>query len=141
MPKLSFSQILKLSIERETSQRGWCNRCQKYQSLINRKAIHSAPAVLMLNAAANSPEAKQFWSIPGWLPAEIGIIIDQEKLFCYEGEDLKLHLNRGTHKISVYSLIGFAADIDSGQHQKSHLVSIINGKNYSSYAIFNRYSY
>jgi PAB-dependent poly(A)-specific ribonuclease subunit 2 len=92
-----------------------------------RKAIHSVPQVLILNAAANAPEARQFWSTPGCLPEEIGVIIDQGQFFCYEGEDLKLHLQRGIHNIAVYSLIGFVADIDSGQHQKSHLVSLVNG--------------
>lgn len=81
----------------------------------------------MLNAAIASPEAKQLWGTPGWLPDEIGIIIDQGQFFCYEGEDLKLHLQRGIHNVTVYSLIGICADIDSGQHQKSHLVSLVNG--------------
>lgn len=82
----------------------------------------------MLNAAVNSPEAKQFWGTSGWLPEEIGIIIDQGQFFCYEGEDLKLHMQRGIHDMTVYSLVGFAADIDSGQHQRPHLVSFIDGK-------------
>ncbi|KAF4632859.1 hypothetical protein G7Y89_g5257 [Cudoniella acicularis] len=73
-----------------------------------------------------SPEAKQLWVTPGWLPEEIGIIVDQGNFFCYQGEDLKLHLQRGIHNITVYSLIGLAANIDSGQHQKSHLVSLVN---------------
>lgn len=127
VPKQSFSQVLKSSIERETTSRGWCSRCQRYQSLATRKTIHSAPAVLMLNAAINSPEAKQFWAIPGWLPEEIGIIIDQGQLYCYQGDDLKLHIQRGIHNITVYSLIGVAANINSGHHQKSHLVSLVNG--------------
>jgi len=128
IPKLSFSQILKTSVEKEQTSRGWCSRCQRYQSLATKKTIHSLPAVLMLNAAINSPEAKQFWSTPGWLPEEIGIIIDGGQFYCYEGEDLRLHAQRNTHLINVYSLIGLAADIDSGQHQKSHLVSLVNGK-------------
>jgi PAB-dependent poly(A)-specific ribonuclease subunit 2 len=82
----------------------------------------------MLNTAANNPDAKSFWATPGWLPEEIGVIVDQGQFFCYQGEDLKLHLQRGIHNITVYSLIGLAADIDSGQHQKSHLVSLVNGK-------------
>ena len=83
----------------------------------------------MLNAAVNnSPEAKQLWATPGWLPEEIGVIVDQGQFFCYQGEDLKLHIQRRIHHIIVYSLIGVAADIDSGQHQKSHLVSLVNGK-------------
>jgi PAB-dependent poly(A)-specific ribonuclease subunit 2 len=81
----------------------------------------------MLNAAAHSAEAKQFWSTPNCLPAEIGVILDQGQFFCYQGEDLKLHLQRGIHNVTVYSLIGLVADINSGQHQKSHLVSLVNG--------------
>jgi PAB-dependent poly(A)-specific ribonuclease subunit 2 len=82
----------------------------------------------VLNAAISSPEVKQYWSIPGWLPEEIGIIVEAGQIYCYEGEDLKLHIQRKIHPINVYSLIGLAADIDSGQHQKSHLVSLVNGK-------------
>lgn len=111
------------------TSRGWCSRCQRYQSLTTRTILHSVPAVLMLNAAINSPEAKQLWATPGWLPEEIGIIVDQQgHFYCYEGSDLKLHIERKIHNITVYSLVGLAADIDSGQHQKSHLVSLINGE-------------
>ncbi len=46
----------------------------------------------------------------GWLPEEIGIIVDQAgQVFCFEGEDLRLHVQRAIHKISVYSLVGLAA--------------------------------
>lgn len=131
-PKVSFSQILKSSIERETTSRGWCSRCQRYQSLATRKTIHSIPPVLVLNAQVVTPEAKTLWGTPGWLPDEIGIMIDQNGvILCYEGDDLKLQLQRGLHKITTYSLIGLAADIESGQHQKSHLVSLVNGKTLS----------
>ena len=82
----------------------------------------------MLNAAITTPDAKQLWSTPNWLPEEIGVIVDQGQFFCYQGDDLKLHLQRGVHNMVVYSLVGLAADIDSGQHQKSHLVSLVNGK-------------
>ena len=82
----------------------------------------------MLNAAITTADAKQYWATPGWLPEEIGVIVDQGQFFCYQGEDLKLHLQRGIHSITIYSLIGLAADIDSGQHQKSHLVSLVNGE-------------
>ncbi|CZS97451.1 related to PAN2-component of Pab1p-stimulated poly(A) ribonuclease [Rhynchosporium agropyri] len=124
--KPSFSQVLKSSVERETTSRGWCSRCQRYQSLATKKTVHGVPAVLMLNAAVNSAEAKQFWAIPGWLPEEIGIIIDQGQFFCYQGDDLKLHIQRGMHNITVYSLVGVAAEIMSGVNQKAHLVSLVN---------------
>jgi PAB-dependent poly(A)-specific ribonuclease subunit 2 len=86
------------------------------------------PAVLMLNTAINNPEHRARWATPGWLPEEIGIIVEQGQFFCYEGEDLKLHLQRGIHDITVYSLIGMAINIDGGQTQKPHLVAMINSK-------------
>lgn len=88
--------------------------------------------VLMINTALKSPEAQRLWSLPGWLPEEIGIIVEGGKFFCFEGEDLRLHLQRNMHVIIVYELVGLVADINSGEHQKSHLVSLINGEHLSS---------
>lgn len=125
-PRTTFSQVLKNSVERETTSKGWCSRCQRYQTIATRKSIHSIPAVLLLNTAITSQDHRSLWSTPGWLPEEIGIIVEQGQFFCYEGEDLKLHLQRGMHNITVYSLIGLAINIESGQTQKSHLVSMVN---------------
>ena len=124
----TFSQVLKASIERETQIRGWCDKCRKYQHLATRKTVRSVPQVLMLNAALKTPESQKFWAIPGWLPERIGVIVENGKIFCFEGEDLRLHLQRGMHTITVYELVGIVADINGGEHQKSHLVSLINGK-------------
>ncbi|KAI5464781.1 ubiquitin carboxyl-terminal hydrolase-domain-containing protein [Mariannaea sp. PMI_226] len=126
MPRITFSQVLKNSVERETTSKGWCSRCQRYQTIATRKTIHSIPAVLLLNTAITTQEQRMLWSTPGWLPEEIGVIVEQGQFFCYEGEDLKLHLQRGMHNITVYSLIGMAINIESGQTQKSHLVSMVN---------------
>ncbi len=120
--------VLKSSVEREITSRGWCSRCQRYQSLATKKTIHSVPTVLMLNAAINSPEAKQLWNSPGWLPQEIGVILNQGHFFCYQGEDLELHLQRGTYNVTVYTLVGLTAEITSAQNQRPHLVSFVNGK-------------
>ncbi|KAI9673043.1 MAG: poly(A)-specific ribonuclease [Caeruleum heppii] len=122
----SFPQILKASLEQEKQTRGWCDRCRRYQSLTTRKTIQTAPDVLMLNAALNGPETKHYWSLPGWLPDEIGLIVDSGQVFCYEGDDLQLHLQRAIQEITRYELVGVVADIASGEHQASHLVSIIN---------------
>jgi PAB-dependent poly(A)-specific ribonuclease subunit 2 len=124
--KFSFSQVLKMSVERQDQTRGWCNKCNRYQQMIQRKTIQALPSVLMLNAAIQSPEAKKLWSTPNWLPQEIGIIVNQGQFYCFEGEDLKLHLQRRTYHIMVYELIGIVADINSGEHQKPHLVATIN---------------
>lgn len=125
-PRPTFSQILKASVERQDQIKGWCDRCKRYQQLVQRKTIQSIPKVLMLNAAIQSHEAKLLWSTPNWLPQEIGIIVDQGNFYCFEGQDLKLHLQRGAFEIMVYELIGVVADINSGEHQKPHLVATIN---------------
>lgn len=83
----------------------------------------------MINAAIHSPDHKQLWATPGWLPQEIGVIITNQGLvYCYEGSDLKVHLQRGVFDIMVYELVGVVCDINSGENQKSHLVSMINGE-------------
>ncbi|KAL2257791.1 hypothetical protein VTK26DRAFT_9164 [Humicola hyalothermophila] len=124
--KTTFSQLLKMGVERETASKGWCSRCQRYQNLQMRKTIHSVPAVLAVNTAISTPDHRRLWATPGWLPEEIGIIVDQGQFFCFEGEDLKLHIQRGIHNITVYSLIGAVINIESNTPQKSHLVSMIN---------------
>ena len=127
MPRITFSQVLKNSVERETTSKGWCSRCQRYQTIATRKTVHNIPAVLVLNTTITTQEHRMLWATPGWLPEEIGIIVEQGQFFCYEGEDLKLHLQRGIHNITVYSLIGMAINIENGQTQKPHLVSMVNG--------------
>jgi PAB-dependent poly(A)-specific ribonuclease subunit 2 len=81
---------------------------------------------MLLTSIANH-EHRRLWANPGWLPEEIGIIVDNGQFFCFEGEDLKLHLQRGIHNIMVYSLTGITANIESGQ-QQSHIVAFANGK-------------
>ncbi|KAI0009250.1 PAB-dependent poly(A)-specific ribonuclease subunit PAN2 [Xylariaceae sp. FL0662B] len=122
----TFSQVLKMSVERETTNKGWCNNCHRYQTLATRKTIHRIPDVLMLTTAINNNDHRRLWATPGWLPEEIGIIVDNGQFFCYEGEDLKLHLMRGIHNITVYSLTGLAVNIEGGQQQRSHLVAMAN---------------
>jgi len=125
----TFSLILKASVERQEQTRGWCPRCKRYQQLSTRKQVHSIPAVLMINAATHSAESKQLWATPNWLPQEIGVIVEQGQFYCYEGQDLKFHIQRGAHNVQVYELVGAVTDINSGENQKPHLVSLINGKN------------
>jgi PAB-dependent poly(A)-specific ribonuclease subunit 2 len=81
----------------------------------------------MINSAIASSEARHIWATPDWLPQEIGIIVDQGQFYCYEGQDLALHIQRGVYNVQVYELVGVVADINSGENQKPHLVSLING--------------
>ena len=77
-----------------------------------------------------SPDGKQLWSIPGWLPEEIGISAEGGHVSCHEGEYLKVRntaMAPFQQPLPVYELVGMVADINSGEHQKPHLVSIVNG--------------
>ena len=122
----TFSQVLRASVESQTQTRGWCDKCRRYQQLATRKAIRKLPEVLLINAALKSTEARIYWTVPGWLPDRIGIFLDNGKFFCFEGEDLRLHLEKGMHNFKVYDLVGFVADMNDSQHHKSHLVSMID---------------
>lgn len=127
--RVTFSQVLKRSVQREETGRAYCSRCRTYQLLQTRKTIHNIPAVLTINAVVTKQEHRLLWSTPGWLPEEIGVIVENGQFFCYEGEDLKLHLQRGIHNITVYSLMGVVVNVENNdQSQKSHLVGMINGE-------------
>ncbi|KAF2669854.1 hypothetical protein BT63DRAFT_423829 [Microthyrium microscopicum] len=126
MRRITFSEVLKASVERQDQMRGWCPSCHRYQQLHTTREIQRVPAVLMLHAAIHSPEATQIWSTPNWLPNEIGIIVEQGQFFCYQGEDLKLHQQRGVYNIQVYELLGVVSEVSSGHNEKPHLVSVIN---------------
>ncbi|CEJ90977.1 Putative Exonuclease-like protein [[Torrubiella] hemipterigena] len=126
VPRTTFSQVLKGSVERETVAKGWCSKCARYRDIATRKAIHSVPSVLVFNTAITNPDIRVLWATPGWLPDEIGIIVEQGQFFCYEGEDLRLHLQRAAHKITVYSLVGMAVNIENVQPQGSHLVAMVD---------------
>jgi PAB-dependent poly(A)-specific ribonuclease subunit 2 len=134
--RISFSQVIKASVERETSSKGWCSQCKKYEVLATRKAVQSIPSVFVLNTALRDAFSRDqdpslnLWCTPGWLPDEIGIIADQGQFFCYEGEDLNLHLQRGIHNIRVYSLVGLAANITDGDTHRPHLVALADGRSY-----------
>ncbi|KAM7195211.1 PAB-dependent poly(A)-specific ribonuclease subunit PAN2 [Naviculisporaceae sp. PSN 640] len=128
----TFSQVLKMSVERETVIKGWCSSCRQYLSLDHKRtvdgSVSAVPAVLALNAAINSPEARRLWATPGWLPQEIGIIIDGQQVFCYEGNELEFMNNRTEWKgkIAVYSLVGVVVNIEEAPPLKHHLAALIN---------------
>ena len=121
-----FSRLLKESVERYDQHRGWCMRCQGYKAIRSRRGLLRTPSVLMINAAIQTPEAKSLWSTPGFLPRRIGIIVQDNQFYCYEGHDLDLHEQRGIHEITVYELTGIVADVASTEMQHSHLVSLVN---------------
>lgn len=75
-----------------------------------------------------SLESKQLWAIPGWLPEEIGIYVEDGKIVCFEGENLqKLQKTQHQRSIAVYQLVGMVADISNGERERSHLVSLVDG--------------
>jgi len=125
-PIFKFSSILKATIEKENKSRGWCNKCRRYQPLSTRKTIQHLPFVLMLNAALINPAMKTFWETPGWLPAEVGVLIQNRAVYCFEGADLQNQLRNRPQQLVVYELVGFVAEIDMSDRQQPHLVSMVN---------------
>ncbi|WPG98468.1 pab-dependent poly(a)-specific ribonuclease subunit pan2 [Acrodontium crateriforme] len=121
-----FAKLLKDSIERQDQQRGWCMRCQGYKAIRSRRAIRTTPAVLTVNTAIHTQEARQLWGTPNFLPREIGVILMNGQVYCYEGHDLQHHLQRRTYEMTVYELVGFVADVAAGDEQKSHLVAVVD---------------
>lgn len=130
----TFSRILKDSFERENNQRMWCDRCRRYQLVQSWETAQNVPPVLMINTGLNKQtNGRQLWSIPGWLPERIGIGIDKGRVLCLEGEALRVsQRNRQSGPLIIYDLVGLVADVNSGENQKSHMVSLINGTNRSS---------
>ncbi|KAF2485463.1 ubiquitin carboxyl-terminal hydrolase-domain-containing protein [Neohortaea acidophila] len=121
-----FSRLLKDSVERYDQHRGWCMRCQSYKAIRSRRALMRTPDVLMINAAIHTNDARHLWATPGFLPKEIGIIVHDDQFYCYEGQDLQLHLQRQIHDITVYTLVGVIAEVTTNEAQPSHLISMID---------------
>ncbi|KAL2392816.1 PAN2-PAN3 deadenylation complex catalytic subunit pan2 [Exophiala dermatitidis] len=124
---LKFSAILKTTIEREAKNRGWCSRCRRYQQLAIRKTVRRLPMVMMINAAlTGNPAMRGLWETPGWLPSEVGIIIQDKNVYCFEGADLAVHLRNKSPNLVVYELVGFVAEIDTSERHQPHLVGMVN---------------
>lgn len=131
--RVTFSQILKKSIEKDLNAKGFCHNCRGYKMLSSRRVTHHLPIVLTLLAGNINEEHRRLWATPGWLPEEIGIIVANGEFFCYEGDELKSLLDRQQrgqfqHRMMVYSLTAIAIDIDTG-HKETHLVTMANGTN------------
>lgn len=125
----SFSQVLKNSIGRLDGTRGWCSRCGKYQANHVQKIVEAVPDVLTINTAIRDDAAKQLWGKANWLPSEIGIVLHEGRIHCYEGAEVESLTGR--FPIHVYQLVGLVAEI-AGNNQRPHLVAMANGKPLSS---------
>ncbi|KAL8762093.1 MAG: hypothetical protein Q9184_001865 [Pyrenodesmia sp. 2 TL-2023] len=124
----AFSKILRDSFERDNNQRMWCDRCRRYQLVQSWESVSNVPPVLIINTGLNKQsDGRQLWSIPGWLPEKIGLCVDKGRILCLEGEALRAsQKNRQSRPLAVYDLVGLVADVNSGENQKSHMVSVIN---------------
>lgn len=126
----SFSDVLKMTLEKELQIRAWCDKCRRYRQLVTRTALHGIPPVLALNTGLEkSLDCKQLWAVPGWLPEEIGIHVEGGKVTCFEGENLRnLQRTRHQYAITTYQLVGMVAEISSGENEKPHLVSLVDSE-------------
>jgi PAB-dependent poly(A)-specific ribonuclease subunit 2 len=126
-PPPTFSQVLRNSIQQSLAQtRGFCTRCSRYQSMVKQRTIKHIPEVLTLHAGPKNREMVQCCMKPGWLPDRIGIVLENGRFTCFEGEDLRLHLLKGAHDLHVYDLVGVVAEVTDKENNKPHMVSLIN---------------
>lgn len=118
------------TFHKDSEKKGFCNRCKKYAPISSRPEIKSVPPVLILNTCVESnAESRRLLATPEWLPTEMAIIPHGRSFLCLEGEGLQeLRRTRPDLENQVYELVGLVADINSGEKQKSHLVSLINGR-------------
>lgn len=129
----TFSDIVTNSLHRDSEKKGFCNRCKKYAPITSRPEVRTVPPILILNTSLdNNAEARRLWGSPDWLPTEIAVVPQGRSFSCFQGEILQdlLRAKPEAHNM-VYELVGFVADINSGEQQKSHLVSLVNGKFWS----------
>ena len=122
--------MLTASFHKDSEKKGFCNRCKKYAPISSRPEIRSVPPVLILNTCMeNNADIRRLWATPEWLPTEIAIVPHGRSVLCVEGEALQdLRKSRPDIETLVYELVGMVADINSGEQQKSHLVSLVNSK-------------
>jgi PAB-dependent poly(A)-specific ribonuclease subunit 2 len=128
-PIQSFSLLVKQSIQLDTSQRGWCDKCRRYQQQAMRKTVKRLPKILMFNATTNEKSQsciREHWSSPGWLPGEMGVSINNGQLSVYQGKDLSV-VKETSENLVVYDLVGFVAEIRVEEERNTHLISFVNG--------------
>ncbi|KAL7275645.1 poly(A)-specific ribonuclease [Rhizina undulata] len=132
-PLQTFATIVKQSVQLDTHQKGWCDKCRRYQTQAMRKNIKKLPKIMLLNATAHDKatgNAREYWSTAGWLPDEIGLVVHNSQLTAYQGEELRNWKERekGGRKaeLVVYELVGFVAEIKEEEERSTHLLSFIN---------------
>jgi PAB-dependent poly(A)-specific ribonuclease subunit 2 len=120
------------SIQLETTQKGWCDKCRRYQNQHTRKSITKLPDVLTFNVTTqdkNATVSKEYWSTLGWLPDEIGLTLNNKLLNVWQGDDLKRVAKRSNDQadLRIYELVGFVAEVREEEERRKHMVSFING--------------
>ncbi|KAI7828196.1 ubiquitin carboxyl-terminal hydrolase-domain-containing protein, partial [Gamsiella multidivaricata] len=56
---MSFSDIMKASLSRESHNRVWCSQCQQYQPTTSKKTLQDLPLVLSINTAVNPKDPRE----------------------------------------------------------------------------------
>lgn len=127
----SFAQTVRQSIQFETTQKGWCDKCRRYQTQHTRKSITKLPDILTFNCTTHDKPAshtKEYWSTPGWLPEEIGLTLNNKLLNVWQGEHLKRVAKRSNDQadLRIYELVGFVVEVREEEERRMHMVSFIN---------------
>ncbi|KAI9733955.1 MAG: poly(A)-specific ribonuclease [Cirrosporium novae-zelandiae] len=122
----SFAQILKSTLQQEIQSRAFCENCKTYRIMTRQRMVQAIPSVLMLNAHVTKPTEKALWARPNWLPQQIGVILTSGQVYVVEGEDIERSFEESIQNMEIYDLVGVVVDVNGGDHQRPHLVSLVD---------------
>ena len=133
----SFAQTVRQSIQVETTTKGWCDKCRRYQTQHTRKSITKLPDILTFNctigdkaplAGGGGAASQDYWSTAGWLPDEIGLTLNNKLLNVWQGEHLKRVAKRSNDQadLRIYELVGFVAEVREEEERRKHMVAFVN---------------
>ncbi|KAG0202360.1 poly(A)-specific ribonuclease [Mortierella sp. GBA30] len=119
---MSFSEILRASICRETHNRVWCTQCQQYQPTTSRKSLQDLPLVLSINTAVNSKDpapvsSGMFLDENGkgseWLPLRFTVGVDKKNVQVFEdgSSDVSAYALHAEYELTFDTLVNASANL------------------------------
>ncbi|KAJ3066088.1 poly(A)-specific ribonuclease [Podochytrium sp. JEL0797] len=142
LPK--FGTLLQEALQKETSAKAWCSRCNKYQLTTQSKQIKALPNFISLNLKLQLGDDAEtvMDAYPDWMPMRIAIVLTGSELSVFElDKDAFKMAEFDGSEVAIYDLKGVISEIKNDEDvAKSHLVSHILVDNESEWLLFNDFS-
>jgi PAB-dependent poly(A)-specific ribonuclease subunit 2 len=108
---MTFVEILRRSINRETFTKAWCGECKQYQMTSQLKKLMQMPNFMCINCNAVSETDLKYWIGDGstktaWLPSKIAMILDMGDLICVDLDKSEMDYTKYSPdaRIAIYDL-------------------------------------